>query len=373
MFSQEKTKLFRFASFILFAVLVFSCSSDSSGDEPGAQTDDFDRAEMLVFWADQIIIPAYENYRATLVDLNTAAESLDTVDDLKTLQEKWRAAYLAWQGVSMFDIGKAESNGIKVFSNTYPTDAEQIELNIGEGSYNLELPSRKAEQGLPALDYLINSRTLSDEQILEQFDANRQSYIKALTERLLNLCDQVLEDWTTGDFRSKFIANKGSSSTSSVDKVVNDFLYDFEKYTRAGKVGIPAGVFSSLPIPTASEAYYSGERSKELLLESIKAAKGFFEGDSWIVLGGGPSLKAYLDDLGAQKDGQNLSELILANFNEAENLTAGLSSDFADQIEADNTKMLALYDVLQKNVVLIKVDAMQAMNIQVDYVDADGD
>ena len=36
-------------------------------------------------------------------------------------------------------------------------------------------------------------------------------------------------------------------------------------------------------------------------------------------------------------------------------------------------RMLELYDELQRGVVLAKVDMMQAMNIKVDYVDADGD
>ena len=35
--------------------------------------------------------------------------------------------------------------------------------------------------------------------------------------------------------------------------------------------------------------------------------------------------------------------------------------------------MLAAYDELQANVVLLKVDMFQALNIKVDFVDADGD
>jgi hypothetical protein len=35
--------------------------------------------------------------------------------------------------------------------------------------------------------------------------------------------------------------------------------------------------------------------------------------------------------------------------------------------------MLSAYDALQRNVVFMKVDMLQALNINVDYVDADGD
>ena len=42
-------------------------------------------------------------------------------------------------------------------------------------------------------------------------------------------------------------------------------------------------------------------------------------------------------------------------------------------IYEDNTKMTNAYDALQTVVVLLKVDMLQAFNISVDYVDADGD
>ena len=50
-----------------------------------------------------------------------------------------------------------------------------------------------------------------------------------------------------------------------------------------------------------------------------------------------------------------------------------LLDDFQEQVLLDNTKMLQTYDELQKNVILLKVDMFQALGIQVDFVDADGD
>ena len=35
--------------------------------------------------------------------------------------------------------------------------------------------------------------------------------------------------------------------------------------------------------------------------------------------------------------------------------------------------MLITYDIIQVAVVLLKVDMLQALNINVDYIDADGD
>ena len=50
-----------------------------------------------------------------------------------------------------------------------------------------------------------------------------------------------------------------------------------------------------------------------------------------------------------------------------------LDENFSEQISTNNSKMLQAYDELQRNVVLMKVDMFQALSINVDYVDADGD
>ena len=50
-----------------------------------------------------------------------------------------------------------------------------------------------------------------------------------------------------------------------------------------------------------------------------------------------------------------------------------LNNDFSFQVNQDNLTMLKTYDVIQKNVVLLKVDMLQKLNISVDYADADGD
>ena len=58
---------------------------------------------------------------------------------------------------------------------------------------------------------------------------------------------------------------------------------------------------------------------------------------------------------------------------EAKSKVEALDESFANQITADKVKFLETYDAIQKVVVLLKVDMLQALNINVDYTDADGD
>ena len=73
------------------------------------------------------------------------------------------------------------------------------------------------------------------------------------------------------------------------------------------------------------------------------------------------------------KDGNPLGQLIIDQFEIAKNSINELNDDFTIQIQNDNLQMLLTYDHIQVAVVLMKVDMLQALNINVDYIDADGD
>lgn len=338
--------------------------------------DNFDRSAMLTFWADQIIIPSYENYLQQLDQLVEAKDAFlaqPQTDQLNTLKTQWLDAYRAWQQVSMFEIGKAETDGIRNFTNIFPTDVEKINANISSGDYNLALPSNFAAQGFPALDYLLYGSAENEAEILAQLQSAAYStYLDDLVQRLHSIADAVLSDWK-GNYRDNFIAQSGSSASSSVDKLVNDMLLYYEKFLRAGKVGIPAGVFSGNTNSLSVEAPYSGEFSLELLIIALDAVQDFFNGNSYEGAVTGPSLSAYLEYLNTIVPREDLVQSINDQWNAARNRAKTLQPNLKAQVEADNSQMLQTYDELQKAVVLLKVDMLQAMNIQVDFVDADGD
>ena len=69
----------------------------------------------------------------------------------------------------------------------------------------------------------------------------------------------------------------------------------------------------------------------------------------------------------------NLSPIILNNFQKAKIAINELDENFIDQINNDKSKMLNAYDKLQSIVVNMKTDMLSILSIQVDYIDADGD
>ena len=349
--------------------LLWSCEEDDTNPNNGENPDiAFDREAMLTHWADHFIIPGYEAYTLALDNLsqvNATFVENPTESSLQATRESWLAAAKAWQYVSMFEIGKAEEISLRNFTNIYPVDTEAIDENLLSGSYNLNLPSTIDEQGLMALDYLYYGIGSSEALIVSAYtDTKTAAYTTALIEKLQQMSNEVLQDWK-GSFRAQFISNSGSSATASVDKLVNDYIFYYEKFLRAGKIGIPAGIFSRTKNPNTVEALYSGQ-SKILFLEAVTAVNNFFEGKGTT---NGPSLRQYSAAIGRT----DLGESVTSRFEIVKNKASRLDSNFSTQVEIDEDAMKDVFNELQRNVVSLKSDMLSVLNIRVDFVDADGD
>ncbi|MET6990133.1 imelysin family protein [Sediminicola arcticus] len=366
----------------LCVVLFWACSSDGTDDIQKSNPTEvsFDRGAMLSNWADNIIIPSYEAFSVEMTNLNVAFVQFKedrSAANLEFFRASWLDTYKMWQRVSMFEIGPAESAGLRLNMNIYPTNTQKIDDYLVSGNYDLSLSSNRDAKGFPALDYLINGLGETDTDIVARFATSDENGLLSYTEAVLldmtTLSNSVLEGWKNG-YRDVFVSNDGASSTASVDRYVNDYIFYFEKFLRAGKMGIPLGVFSGSTLPKNLEAYYKSDVSKELFLEGLAAVQDFFNGKYFGSTTTGESLASYLDVLNSVKDGEDLNAVINAQFNIAREAVTGLSS-FRIEIENNNppTLMLSAYDEVQRAVPLLKVDMVSAMSISVDFVDADGD
>lgn len=367
----------KFFFLLILTSFIAGCGSDDEGQEA---TDSFDRQAMLANWADNIIIPAYTNFAEKTSALKTATVSFTndpSTVNYNALTNAWETAYLAFQDVSIFEIGKAEEVRFTNNLNIYPTNVDEIIANATEGDVNLELPSEIDRQGFPALDYLLYGVAGDQAAILDFYQndidaGNYLTYMNQLATRIDDMTQAVLSDWNDG-YRDEFINNSGNSALASVDKLTNDFIFYYERHLRAGKIGIPAGVFSGDKLSANVEAFYRKDLSKQLFNRALGATQNFFNGFHYNSTAEGESMKTYIEYLEVKKDNESLATVINNQFEAARTTAQELSDNFAEQVETDNVKMLATYDQLQFNVVNLKVDMLQAFNINVDYVDADGD
>lgn len=360
---------------IISLTIVLACSSDdnSGGTNP---SDDFNRGGMLIHVADNIIIPAYQdlnNLLATLVSAKDSFTENPNQENLETLREAWRNAYTTWQYVEMFNIGKAEEIFYHFQMNIYPTNIVDIENNVASGNADLTHPNNNDAVGFPAIDYMLYGLGDNDISILETYTSNPdadkyKNYLSNLVNQMKAITETVLNDWS-GSYRNEFVSSIDNTASSAFNKFVNDFIYYYEKGLRANKIGIPAGNFSTNPLPQNVEALYQSELSKTFTLEALQAVQDLFNGASYNESANGSSLSSYLNHLNRQ----DLVSMINNKLNDARTKVQVLDDNYTIQINTDNTKMTEAYDALQEVVVLLKVDMLQAFNISVDYIDADGD
>lgn len=365
----------------VFLLLTFS-SCDKGGD-PSTSDNTKDRQQILENWVDNIIIPSYASFQIKLDDMVSDADAFTAspdIDKLSAFRESWKQAYIEWQKVELFEFGAADQVTLRNFFNIYPANVTQINTYIEDESLSLDVPAAYTVQGFPAIDYLINGIGADDATIVAAFTsdagaAQRVAFLNRLTARMNNLLTNVIDTWN-GTYRDTFTSKTGLDIGSSMGSVVNAFVLEYERYIRSGKVGIPAGVFSSGVVqPDKVEAYYKKDLSKILALTANRAAHDFFLGKNTITGEAGPSFKSYLDALGAKDNvsGTLLSKVIDDQFSVVTSELNGLADDFTVQITNNNSAMTDAFSEMQKVVRLLKVDMTSAMSVTITYTDNDGD
>lgn len=365
---------------VLVVCLIIACSSDTEDDI--IQINEFDRSEILTNYVDNIIIPRHNDFKSEIDNLKIAVDEFvespisSTYDNL---HNQWLITYKKWQHIEMFNIGKAEEINFLNTINTYPVDELRINENIDSRKFNLTSSNDWSCQGLSGIDYMLHGIDNSKENVILKYsnNSNYGEYLKNLLDIIINNTDQVVNYWSEN--KNSFVNSSGNSNTSSLNMLTNDFVYYFEKGLRTNKIGIPVGYFSGGNVfPDKVEAYYSSKNSfndvsKELAKEALIASENLFIGRSSSG-SKGPSLKTYLDYIySADVNKNNLSPIILSNFQSANDAINELDKSFVNQINSDKSKMLNAFDKLQALVVNMKTDMLSILSIQVDYIDADGD
>ena len=365
---------------ILILLLIIGLASCTSDDSSTNSNDNFDRSAMMAHLADNIIIPSLVDLQSSLSNLSDRKDDFVVSTDqanLDALRDAYLAAYLKWQRVEMFNIGKAEEIQYSFQMNVFPVDVNNVDDNIINGNYDLTSVNNQDAVGFPALDYMLYGLSSDDVSIRNVYnDSKYKDYLSDLIERMELLTETVLDDWRSG-YRDEFVAGTANNATSPINMIVNDFIFYYEKGLRANKIGIPAGVFSNMPLPDRVEGLYSKVYSKQLALNALDAVQDFFNGVSEITPAGtDASLSGYINALEPTHSdalSTSLSSQINSQIDRARVQLNTLDNDLASQVSSDNLAMLQTYDELQRVVVLLKVDMLSVLNISVDYVDADGD
>lgn len=346
-------KKYTYLLFITIGLLIFGSCQEPITD--GSEKPTAEQSIMLENYADNLIIPAYKeslnSSRALLTKLNSSEAK--NVTNLETLFVK---AYSDWQKCTFFNFGPAKTYSLGTDINTYPVDQAKIDLHIENGVTDVT-DFLAPEKGFPALDYIIFSgKELEEKEI---------GYLKAVITDIISRQENTVSEWESF-YRDAFVTNGGYNSGSAISFVLNAFIQYYERDMRDGKLGIPLGIRSTnIKQPSKSEALFSGI-SHELFHANVTAMKNFYNG------GSGYGLDELLRSEDSSLDLETADE-IQQNWNLITDKTGNLNSSINDYVASNEAEAKELYGLIQRQLVLLKIETTSSLGVKINFLDTDGD
>lgn len=364
---------YRIITFCLLLGIVSCKKKDKKDTEEPAPV--FDKQALVVNLADNVIIPAYAQFKTSLDSLNTALSNFNASfnsADFQSLKQKYSAAYKHYQLISPNEFGPAESVVVRMNFNVFPTDTKQVNLNIKNGGYDLGSVINLDAKGFPALDYLLYGVNSTEDDMIQKFQSNsaRRQYATDVVQDMVTKTKTVLDTWNAS-YRSTFVNSLGTDVGSSIGFVVNQLNFELD-YLKNAKIGIPLGKKSlDVPMPSNCEAYY-GAQSVEFALETLTAIENMYLGRG---LNGvdGKGFDDYLDHLDAKYNGGSLNNAIKQQFNTARTKLKNIPDPLSIQVTSNSSVVNAAYTELVKLLVLLKTDMPSNLGVVITYQDGDGD
>ena len=367
------SKWYKTAGFLMLTIGLATISCKKENNNSPAQPG-LDRKPMLENYANNYIVPAYADMVQQLTALKTSVQAFTNAPDatkLEAARTAWRNAYITWQKVDLLEFGPAEEMVLRTYMNTYPVTVSKVNANISAGSYNLEEFGNRDALGFPALDYLLNGISI-DMYTTDAQATQRKQYLLDVATTMLVKVNVVSDAW--GAYKNTFVSAPGTDVNSSISQMVNSYVLYYERYLRAGKIGLPVGAMTGVAKADISEAYYSQDLSKELAATALNSVLNFYTGKSYNGTSTGESMKSYLGAIGTKEDnGILIADLIETEMNAASAALSGLNGTLYNNIQNNRTQVLQVYEELQDVVPLLKVDMVSAFSISITYTDNDGD
>ena len=358
--------------FIVFALLSLGSCCTKGPDDEVEYSDLFDNI------ANNMIVPRYAEFQSYLGALEMSVNAFDASDvsSLSLIQEQFKAAYLSWQSISVFEFGPAAEYSalLRANCNAFPANYSRIEENIEAEEYNLAFPSNYGAKGLPALDYLLFHSNPSD-LLIELSDSSRMLYIQDCLADMQGKVDEVVNAWDS--YRTTFVGSEGNDQNSSLSLLFNQFLYDYEKLKR-DKFALPAGFATQFGIPLDADTSVVEGRFSKMSFQLIQANLESLEN---IYLGvgedgvDGVGIFEKLKEYNAQStvvDG-DLAVSIQEQFSVCKDAISQFTNDLPFEIVHNIFEVQETSNQLQKMVPMLKNDMRSYLSVTVTLTDADGD
>ena len=355
-----------------FCLIIVGCKDDDTTAAPSC-LNEYDLSPLLSNYANKVILPRYVEFSSEYDVLYTAGQSFlssPSSTSLASFQANYKSTYISWQSVSAFDFGPAEEVFLLNTFNNYPLNEGKAYADALEGKVDFSSPD-EYNKGLPLLGYFLFGLAADDESTVDSFLANDKLviYTQAVLDDMKTKLSQTVTGWQT--YKSTFVNSTGTKDGESVSLLVNAFNKNYE-FIKRNKIGVPSGVLSlGFTNPKEVEGFYSG-LSLELVSAAVKSSRNLFVGEGTDGING-EGLDDILRSLNADKNGENLADVILQQYSEIETNIAKINGPLSTAVDQQKDEVIATYNSMTKQVIYIKSDMPSVMCIPITYVDNPSD
>jgi putative iron-regulated protein len=206
------------------ALALISCGDDDS------TTDTFD-PEIIPHFADDVVVPTYQQLAARLEALNAASSALaaaPTAERLAAARKAWFDARVPWEQSEGFLFGPVDSFGYDPALDSWPVNRSDLDAVLaGNGAFTPGYVSNLEDtlKGFHTVEYLLFARApdTGAEKTVQDFTQREFDYLKAISLQLKDIGAALANAWTQSvdgrpPYRDVF-ANAGQSGNSAYPSV----------------------------------------------------------------------------------------------------------------------------------------------------------
>lgn len=230
------------------ALALAACGSDG-GEEGG-----FDDQQIIVDFADQVVVPTYQLLEERAGELDDAAIALaaDVTDEnLEAAREAWVELRVPWEQSEGFLFGPVSAKAWDPAMDTWPLNKTDFDMVIeGDDPINQELIRNlpESQKGFHAVEYLLWGQE-GDRVAADIAEPRELEYLVALTEELTLITADLADSWTDGidnepAYRDVFATagedgNEAYPSLSSAAQEILDGMSGICDEVGTGKIAEP--------------------------------------------------------------------------------------------------------------------------------------
>jgi len=215
---------------VLVSCLPLAACSDGDSSSIGAFTDQ----QVIVDYADAVVIPTYQLLAQRAQALDTAGATLaasPTETTLIAAREAWAAMRQPWEQSEAFLFGPVSANGWDPAMDSWPLNRTDLEAVLASGdaltaAYVRNLP--ETQKGFHTIEYLLWG--VDSTKRAAQLTARELEYLRALTAELVAITRDLHASWNAGAagqgaYREVFVtAGAGSTAYPSLTAAAQEIL-----------------------------------------------------------------------------------------------------------------------------------------------------